>query len=135
MVGETKMIPKWRKRLRDDNLGKRLLVAAFILVSLALCLHLKEVRIEIPEIDSKAQGYVVAQTDFVIPDEEGTIILRQEASRDVGAVYRIEEKAIEKRLFEFENFLINFGRIFLQNTRRTTREHNTFVVLEFVSRN
>lgn len=63
-------------------------------------------RVEVLEFNSIAPSYIVAQVDFDFLDEEATIILRQEAVRDIGKIYRISEKEIRQRRIEFENFLI-----------------------------
>ncbi|MGZ3633756.1 MAG: HD family phosphohydrolase, partial [Parachlamydiaceae bacterium] len=39
--------------------------------------------------------------------EEATIILKQEAVRDVGKIYQIDDKEVRKNRIEFENFLIS----------------------------
>ena len=71
-----------------------------------MILHFREVRVEVLELNSIAPGYVVAQVDFDFFDDEATIILRQEAIRDVGKIYQISEKEVRQRRIEFENFLI-----------------------------
>ncbi len=110
MADESKEKPKWQRYLKEGNLGKRFLIGAAILLSLAIFIHFKEVRVDMIELDSNAKNYVVAQIDFEFPDDEGTVILRQESARDIGAVFRIDSKAIEKRRFQFENFLIHDQR-------------------------
>jgi len=110
MASESKQKPKWQRYLKERNLGKRLLIGGVILLTLAVFIHFKEVRVEMLELDSFAKNYVVAQVDFEFPDDEGTVILKQESARDIGAIYRIDPKAIEKRRFQFENFLIHDQR-------------------------
>jgi cyclic-di-AMP phosphodiesterase PgpH len=110
MGEEPKEAPKWQRYLKEGNLGKRLLIGFAILFAFAAFIHFKEVRVEMLELDSHAKNYVVAQVDFEFPDEEGTVILRQESARDINAIYRISPKAIEKRRFQFENFLIHDQR-------------------------
>ncbi len=110
MSTEEKKPPKWQHYFRENQLGKRSLIGIIILVALTLFIHFREVRVEILELGSSAKNYVVAQIDFEFPDEEGTAILRQESGRDVGPIYRIDPKAIEKRRFQFENFLIHDQR-------------------------
>ena len=110
MGEEPKENPKWHRYLKEGNLGKRLLIGFTILIALAAFIHFKEVRIEMLELDSHAKNYVVAQVDFEFPDDEGTVILRQESARDINAIYKIDPNAIEKRRFQFENFLIHDQR-------------------------
>lgn len=90
----------------DKSTGIRLLIGFLFLISLFAILHFREVRVEVLELNSIAPGYVVAQVDFDFLDEEATIILKQEAVRDVGKIYQIANKEIRQRRIEFENFLI-----------------------------
>ncbi len=104
---EGSKIREWKKRLKERGFGRRLLIAILLVLSLALFLHFREVRIEMLEIDSLAKNYIVAQVDFEFPDEEGTVILSQEAVRDIGPIYKLDSKEIDKRRYEFEEYLIN----------------------------
>ncbi|MCF7806718.1 MAG: HDIG domain-containing protein, partial [Simkaniaceae bacterium] len=70
-------------------------------------LHFKEVRVESLEIGAQSQGYIVAQVDFEFPDREATLILKQEAVRDIGLILMINQNEIKTKRFEFENFLIH----------------------------
>lgn len=90
----------------DKSTGIRILIGVIFALSLFALLHFREVRVEVLEFNSLAPGYVVAQVDFDFLDEEATIILRQEAIRDIGKIYQISEKDIRQRRIEFENFLI-----------------------------
>ncbi|MEM8727239.1 MAG: HDIG domain-containing metalloprotein [Chlamydiota bacterium] len=107
MPKELKEKPKWRRYLREGNLGKRLLIGFVILISLAVFIHFKEVRVEMPELDSNAKNYIVSQVNFEFPDKEGTIILRQESARDIGTIFRLDPKALDRWRYRFENDLIN----------------------------
>lgn len=90
----------------DKSYGIRLLIASFFVLCLFAFLHFREVHVEFLEMNSIAPSYIVAQVDFDFPDEEATTILKQEAIRDVGKIFRISEKQIRERRMEFENFLI-----------------------------
>lgn len=90
----------------DKSRGIRILIGILFALSLFALLHFREVRVEVLEFNSIAPGYVVAQVDFDFLDEEATIIMKQEAIRDVGKIYQISEKDIRQRRIEFENFLI-----------------------------
>ena len=78
---------------------------SFVIVLFAI-LHFREEKIEVLELGSIAPGYIVAQIDFDFFDEEATIILKQEAIKDIGKIYQISEKEVRQRRIEFENFLI-----------------------------
>lgn len=120
MAEGPKESPRWIQILKKGDLGKRLFIALCILLAFAFFIHFREVRVEILELDSAAKNYVVAQVDFEFPDEEGTVILRQQSAKDIGAIYRLSPKAIEKSRFEFDSFLIQDQRW------RTLFPHTTF---------
>ena len=91
----------------DKSLGLKLLIGVIFTLSLFLILHFREVRVEVLELNSIAPSYIVAQTDLEFYDEEATIILKQEAVRDIGKIYQISDRQIRQVRGEFENFLIN----------------------------
>ncbi|MBA3957743.1 MAG: HDIG domain-containing protein [Parachlamydiaceae bacterium] len=90
----------------DRNLGIRIAISILFIIALFLVLHFRETRVEVLELNSIAPNYVVAQIDFDFLDEEATVIFRQEAVRDIGKIYRVQDKEIRQRHMEFENFLI-----------------------------
>lgn len=90
----------------DSSLSIRWVIGAFFALSLFLILHFRETHVEILEVNSIAPVFVVSQVDFDFYDEEATIILKQEAVRDVGKIYLIDEKEIRQRRVEFEHFLV-----------------------------
>jgi len=90
----------------DKSTGIRVLIGVLFALALFGILHFREARVEVLELNSIAPGYVVAQIDFDFLDEEATILLRQEAVRDVGKIYQISERDVRQRRIEFENFLI-----------------------------
>lgn len=90
----------------DSSLSIRWAIGAFFALSLFLILHFRETHVEILEVNSIAPVFVVSQVDFDFYDEEATIILKQEAVRDVGKIYLIDEKEIRQRRIEFEHFLV-----------------------------
>lgn len=74
--------------------------------SLFLFLHFREATVEVLELNKIAPGYIVSQVNFDFPDDEATLILRQEAVRDVGKIYQISPSNIRQRRVEFDNFLL-----------------------------
>ena len=81
----------------------RFFAGALLLFSIALFLHVREVKVDLLELDSSAKGYVVAQVDFAFPDPDATLILKQEMVRPVGEIYRIppeEMKDAEGRILK-----------------------------------
>lgn len=90
----------------DKSTTIRWIIGLVFALCLFAVLHFREVSVEVLELNSIAPRYVVAQEDFDFYDEEATIILKQEALRDIGKIYQISEKEIRQRRIEFENFLI-----------------------------
>lgn len=91
----------------DKSKGVRILIGIFFTLSLFTILHFREVRVEVLELNNIAPSYVVAQVDFDYFNEEATIILKQEAVRDIGKIYQIPENIVRQRRMDFENFLIH----------------------------
>lgn len=90
----------------DKSPSMRLFVIFLFALSLFAFLHFREVQVEIPELNSVAPHYIVAQVDFSFPDDEATLILRQDALRDVGKIYQLSQRDIRDKRIEFENFLL-----------------------------
>jgi len=94
------------ERLQERNLGWRLLIGFVSVILLSIFLHFREARIEILELNTTASRFIVSQVDFEFPDEEATVILKQDALHEIGEIYKIDEASIREARFEFENFLI-----------------------------
>lgn len=90
----------------DKSYGIRLLIGIVFFLCFFAFIHFREVRVEILELNSIAPNYNVTQVDFDFFDEEATIILKQEAVKDIGKIYALSEKLVGQRSIEFENFLI-----------------------------
>ena len=94
-------------KLRENDLGLRLLIGIIAWLSLSTFIHFREVKIEMLEINTTANRYIVAQVDFQFQDEEATIILRQEAISDIGDIYQIEDKTLRQSVYDLEYFLVH----------------------------
>lgn len=90
----------------DKSVGIRLLIGAVFFIGFFTFLHFREVHVEMLELNSVAPNFIVTQGPFDFLDEEATIILKQDAVKDIGKIYSLSEKAIRQRRIEFENFLI-----------------------------
>jgi cyclic-di-AMP phosphodiesterase PgpH len=90
----------------DKSFVIRWLIGISFVIVLFVILHFREEKIEVLELGIIAPGYVVADVDFDFFDEEATIILKQEAVKDIGKIFQISEKEVRQRRIEFENFLI-----------------------------
>ncbi len=94
------------KILSKDQLGLRLLAGYICVCGLALFLHFREVRIDVLELNTISNRYIVAQVDFEFPDYEASILSKQQAMQEVGRIYAIDRDQIRSARFEFENRLI-----------------------------
>ena len=103
IIGLSKLID-W---FTDDDRGWRILVGIVCVFCLALFLNFREVRLEVLELNTTADRYIVAQTDFEFPDYESTIILKQQAMQDVGLVCQLDPKEVQAVRYELENRLIH----------------------------
>lgn len=90
----------------DKSQGIRLQIGILFFICFFAFIHFREVRVEVLELNNIAPNYSVTQVDFDFYDEEATIILRQEAVKDIGKIYELFEKSVRQRRIEFENFLI-----------------------------
>jgi hypothetical protein len=92
--------------LKENRRGLRLIIAGVFFLALFAFVHFREVRVEALEIETKASSYIVAQVDFSFPDEEATLILRQEALGDIGMIYQIDPKSIKKARGLVEDYFV-----------------------------
>lgn len=104
---QKKYLKRFKEPTGEERFGIRLILGIAFVLILAAFLHFREVRVQMYEINSSAKAYVVAEVDFEFPDPEATIVLKQEAIRDVGKIYRISEAEIKKVRYKFENYLIH----------------------------
>lgn len=78
----------------------------FLGVSLFAFLHFREVRVEVLELNSIASRYIVSQVAFDFLDDEATLILKQDAVRNVGKIYQLPEWEARQKRTEFDDFLL-----------------------------
>lgn len=100
------MNKNWQGWLASNNRGWRLLVGLVCTVFLTLFLHFREVRLEVLELNTTAKRYVVAQIDFEFPDYETTIVLKQQAGQDIGAIYQMDDRQLHEARISLEGHLI-----------------------------
>lgn len=89
----------------EKSLSVRCAIVGLFILILFCYLHFREVRVETLELGNIAPKYVVAQVDFSYYDDEATIILRQEAGRDIGDIYEIAPSGIHQHRADFETLL------------------------------
>lgn len=97
---------RWKHWLGEGHFAKRLSVAIFFFLSLALFLHFREVRMEVIEQGTVADRYIIGQVDFAFPDEEATMVIKQQSVRDIGAIYQISDKQLRQIRMDFESYLL-----------------------------
>ena len=99
--------PRLKKWLKDRNWVLRVLIGIIFVIILTCFLQWREVRIEVLEFGAVADRYLIAQVDFEFPDEEATVMFKRESVRDIGRIYRLDEKQILKKRYEFEDYLVH----------------------------
>ena len=92
--------------LFQHDAGLRLLIAFICWICLALFLHFREIRVELLELNATADNYVIGTVDFEFPDDEATIILKQDAMMSVGRIYQIKASELRQARYDFENYLL-----------------------------
>ncbi len=99
--------PKEWQNWFGGQMGKYVVLFLVFVFTLTLFLQFREVSMDTLEVGTLSPRYVIAQTDFNFPDEEGTQILRQEALKDIGAIYELPDMQVSRMRHELENTLIN----------------------------
>lgn len=98
---------RWRAFFQEHSLGRRLVTAFVLLVAFTLFIHFRDARVELLQVDAQAKNYVVAEVDFEFPDEEGTVMMLQQALKDVGPIYMFAPRQIKQTRYDFEEKLIS----------------------------
>jgi len=93
--------------IKERKLALCLLIGFLFVLALTAFLNFREVRIEVLELGSVADRYLIAQVDFEFPDEDAGRILNQQAVQDIGSIYRLDEKEILNRRRALEEQLIH----------------------------
>lgn len=109
-----------RTRLRQAGTWNRIICFLIFVVALSLFLHMRGEKVAIVEPNTKSTRYVIAQTSFSFADEDATQILRQQAMRDVGEIYRFDEQQLQDHANAFSRFLIE------DDNWRQEAPHTTF---------
>lgn len=118
---------RWREFLGGNQIAKRIALGCGFFIVLLFILHFHEVRMEVLEVGMEAPRYVISQTDFFFWDEEATQVLKQEAVRDIGAIFKVDESQVRKYRRDFEVSLIE-NQLWRQELERTTFEEVYFLL-------
>lgn len=89
----------------DKSISIRLLIAIAFGLCIFFFLHFQELYVEPLELGTTAKRYVVAQVDFAFPDDEATIILKQEASREIKTIYRLHPDQVHQQITDFQRYV------------------------------
>ena len=84
----------------------KLVIGGFFTLLLAAFLHFREAKVDNLDLGDLAPRFLISQVDFTFPDSASTLLLQQEAVREIGPVYRINPSAIVDTRFAFERFII-----------------------------
>jgi len=111
-ASENSFLKKEKKRslkeiIFQHDAGLRLFIAFICLICLAFFLHFREIRVELLELNATADNYVIGTVDFEFPDDEATIILKQDAVSLIGRIYQIKASELRQARYDFENFLLH----------------------------
>ncbi len=94
------------RKLKKNDLGFKLILALIFLFCLTLFFHFQQIKLDVLNINSKANKYVVSQISFDYPDEE-TILSKQKKIANINSIYFIDAKQIKLKRMNFEKFLID----------------------------
>src|SRR3990167_3837860 len=97
----------WQTWLGSNYRGWRILVGLVCVFALASFLHFRQARFDVLELNAVASRYVIAQVDFEFPDDEATIVLKQQSMKDIGKIYQIDDKQIREERYALEETLIH----------------------------
>lgn len=90
-----------------SHIAQRLILVICFLLTLTAFFHFREEPMESIEIGTLAPRYVIAQIDFDFPDAEATQVLKQEAVKDINAIYAIKESQVKEFRYHLEKTLID----------------------------
>ncbi len=85
--------------------GLRFFIAFLFFLSLTLFLHYRQEEIPLLEMGGISQRYITSQVDFDFSDEEATALLKQEAVKDIGAIFATVVSEIKGKCQEVGDFL------------------------------
>ncbi len=93
--------------LRDERWLRWVVMGTIYVCSLAFFLHYREVRVDVLELNATAEKYVLAQIGFEFPDVEATSLLKSESMRDIGRIFRIDDKELTHRISRWQENLVD----------------------------
>ncbi len=88
-------------------LGARLIIGLIFTIILTLFIHFREPYTESLTVGNISKKPIFAKIDFKFADPSATAIIKYEAQRDIGNIYKIEQSDIEHVTNKFENYLVN----------------------------
>jgi hypothetical protein len=95
----------WQGFFVHNDFGLKLLIALISWLCLTLFFQFREQKIEMPDLHATASRFIVSQVDFEFPDDETTIIMKQEALLGISEIYKIMESQLRQTRMDFESYL------------------------------
>ncbi len=94
-----------RSQLTPQERGAKWAVFGILIIALACFFHFREPPVRKLVLGAPADRYVTAQVSFTFEDAEKTELMRKEAVRDIGSIYKIDPRQIRSTQKEFEENL------------------------------
>lgn len=89
----------------DKSFSIRLLIGFVFAFFLFLFLHFRQTYVDSFDLGSVASRYVVAQVDFAFPDDEATVLFKQEATKSIGTILRLDEDSVHHQVTQFQKYI------------------------------
>jgi putative nucleotidyltransferase with HDIG domain len=84
----------------EKGKGWRVCIGLLFLICISLFLHFRKNSAQTLEVGTVSSRYITSQVDFDFSDEEATTLLKQEAAKDIGAIYAAEVQEIKQKCSE-----------------------------------
>ncbi|MBN1914868.1 MAG: HDIG domain-containing protein [Parachlamydiales bacterium] len=84
----------------------RLLIGLICWLGLFLFLHFREVRYKMLDLHATSGQYIIANVDFEFPDENQTVIFKQQVLKDIGIIYVVDGAQLRQVSYEFEHYIL-----------------------------
>lgn len=124
----------WRQWISSNSRGWRIIAGFVCVVSLALFFHFREDRLDVLELNGIAGRHIVTQIDFAFPDYETTVFLRQQATQEIGKIYKIDDKQIRDARSHLEELIHGTQRNPMFSNTEKYKAADAFETLLFEAR-
>lgn len=90
----------------EKSAAIRYLIGIIFAVTVFCTLHFIEVRVDMPEIGSESNKFIASRINFEFLDEEASQALKEESTRDIGIIYKLDEDQVRDVRVEFQKYLM-----------------------------